>query len=529
MAQEVKKAETIAGPSVQARINSALDYLAREDRVRLLAIAAFVFGAGLMLLYRPFSQMEVGDSAGYDYIAQSILRGQLPYRDVVDMKGPASMYLSAFAMALGNLFGVRDIIAVRLFQAMLVGLLSSVTFLAARIYLRNSIAALIAFLIPLLSHRFAEWMVVGSQPKLPMILFGMMAMLFIATDRPFLAGVSSMLSCLCWQPGLMFAGVAVLIFSRYLTSWRDGRALKVIIGGALPLLVVCLYFYSKGALDNLWNWTIAYNYGVFRPETQRDTLEALNHIWKVIQRVFTFEIAFVGLSIVGLAMYAVERVRARLNKEATPELFRDAILIPPIVYFAFCIINMQAGPDLLPFFPFIGIFSGLFLVRLGRFIANKMARHSGASKLRWERLVPGAALALILFIALAQGLAYRTVPGFTLQDQDRQFSVIADQLTPDDKIYVHGTAELLVYLNRPNLNPYVFLNQGIDKFVAAERSGDFGQVIAEMEAARPKIVALSRLRTVSSRPLLEQWVGEHYDELLSLAYNDSAVYIRKEP
>lgn len=529
MAQEIKQVEPVAGPGIQARVNCVLEYLAREDRARAFAVAAFVFGACLMLLYSPFSQMEQGDSAGYDYIAQSILRGQMPYRDVIDMKAPASMYLSAFAMAAGNLFGVRDIIAVRLFQAMLVGLLSSVTFLAARIYLKNPMAALIAFSIPLLSHRFAEWMVAGTQPKLPMVLFGMAVMLFIATDRPLLAGVFSMLSCLSWQPGLMFAGAAVLIFSRYLTTWRDGRALKVLIGVALPLVVVCLYFYSRGALPDLWNWTIAYNYGVFRPETQRDALEALNHIWRVLRRVFTFEIAFVALSLAGFVMYAVERVRAKLKKEDRAESFRDAILIPPAIYFVFCIINMQSGPDLLPFIPFIGIFTGLFFVRLGRFIANKTAKRAGASPLRFCRLIPGAALGLILIAALAQGLVYRTVPGFTLQDQDRLFSAVAKELTPEDKLYVHGTAELLVLLNRPNLNPYVFLNQGIDKFVAAERGGDFNQVIAEMEAARPKIVALSRLRTVSSRALLEQWVANHYDQLLWLAYNDSGLYIRREP
>jgi hypothetical protein len=172
-------------------------------------------------------------------------------------------------MEVGNLIGVRDVVAVRLFQALLVGLLSAITFHVARIYLRNGFAAVIAFMFALTSPKFAQWMVVGTQPKLPMILFGMLTLLLIAKDKPFLAGASSMMSCLCWQPGLMFTGVAFLIFTRYLTSWRDGRALKVIAGAVVPLAVVVAYFYWRGALDDLWAWTITYNYSVFGPDAQR--------------------------------------------------------------------------------------------------------------------------------------------------------------------------------------------------------------------------------------------------------------------
>jgi hypothetical protein len=48
-----------------------------------------------------------------------------------------------------------------------------------------------------------------------------------------------------------------------------------------------------------------------------------------------------------------------------------------------------------------------------------------------------------------------------------------------------------------------------------------------MRAARPKIVALSRLRTVSARDRLFAWVGEEYQKLESFTYGD--VYIRKAP
>src|SRR5436309_8669072 len=95
---------------------------------RALLVFVCLFATALMLFYRPFSQLEGGDSAIYDYIAQSILRGQLPYRDVVDIKGPASVYLSAAAVALGRLVGVSDVIVIRAFHVLMVGLLAALTF-----------------------------------------------------------------------------------------------------------------------------------------------------------------------------------------------------------------------------------------------------------------------------------------------------------------------------------------------------------------------------------------------------------------
>ena len=206
----------------------------RPINLKSITLAAFLMASAVMLMHMPFTQAESGDEAIWDYVAQSVLRGQVPYRDVIEIKSPGSAYLSALAIAAGRLLGTRDVIAVRVWEVILVGLLSALTFLVAEAYLKSSIAALIASLIPLMSNPFAEWMVAGTQAKLPMIAFGMLSLLLIAKDRPFWAGFCSMISCLCWQPGLLFAGVSFLIFSRYFTRWRDMKALKVAAGTIAP-------------------------------------------------------------------------------------------------------------------------------------------------------------------------------------------------------------------------------------------------------------------------------------------------------
>jgi hypothetical protein len=476
-----------------------------------------------MVLYRQLSQPEGGDSAIWDYVAQCILRGQIPYRDVVEIKTPGSAYLSAFAMWLGTRLGVRDVMAVRLMQMVLVGLLSATTSLVALDYLRSRSAALIAFMIPLMSAYFVGWMLEGTQPKLSMTLFGMLAILLIAKDRPFWAGVCSMLSCLCWQPGLLFTGTAVLIFSRYFTSWRDLRALKVITGAALPLVIVVLYFYFAGALKEFWTWTVAYNYNVYGPEEAKNLSDHLLHLRRVIWRVMGVKVILFVLGLAGLLMFAVERTGAKLKgREAlqSPVLFKDALIIAPAVYVVFCLVNLQSGPDLIPLFPFIGIFAAWFLVKAGRFIRDSQFL-SQTSVSGWGR----ESVVAITFVGTLACAATHKAPSVTLHDQYSEYNTLASILSPEDKIYAVGAVEILVLLNRPNLNPYIMWDKGKDTYVAAERyGGSFKAIINEIESQRPRLVALSRLKDVSGRTELERWVAEHYDKLEG--YGDS-LYLRR--
>ena len=516
-----------ANPATEsgAWFSSTCSRIARHADTRTLLLAIFVLNVVVMLGYSPFKQLERGDSAIYDYIAQSILRGDMPYRDVIDPKTPGSMYLSAGAMAAGKLFGMWDVFAVRWLHILLMGLLGVVTYLTAVAYLHSRMAAVIACLFPLLREDTVVMMLGGTQPKLSMMLFGMLSLLFIAKDKPFWAGVCSLLSFLCWQPGLLFTGTAFLIFSRYLTSWRDLRALKVVAGAALPLVITVLYFHLRGALGAMVEWTLIFPYSVFAPHRERTILQAAEHMWKVSARLFEWDTAILALSIIGFVMFGIERVRARSNSLGwlkSTDLFRDAILFPPVVYLGFCLINMQGGPDLIPFFPFIGIFSGWFIVEVARLISRARSLESKPSAARvW---VPRVAAAVLLILTLGRAATYR-FEGWTVKRQDEVLKKAFGGLGPDDKIYVHGPAEILLLLNRRNLNPYISLDHGADDYIGSKRPGGFSAVIAEMESMAPKFVAVLRLRNIVHREELKEWIAEHYERM---PVNGYEVYVRKQ-
>ncbi|MFY9555187.1 MAG: DolP-mannose mannosyltransferase [Blastocatellia bacterium] len=479
-------------------------------------------------MYRPFSQAEDGDSALYDYIAQCIVRGQTPYKDVIDIKAPVSFYLSALAMEAGQAVGMRDVLAARLLHIVLAGLLSAVVFLVAEVYLGSRPAAVIAVLVLLTFKHFAFWTVGGGQPKLPMILFGMLTLLSTGKNRPFMAGFCSMLSCLCWQPGLLFTGVAFLVFSRYLTAWRDLRALKVLAGAAVPLAILLFYFRWISALDDLWTWTVAFNYSVYARRTLEGAGNSLRHLFNVTFKIFRADLVLVVTALIGFVMFGVQRLRERLKGmgvQNAADLFRDAIVLAPLVYLAACLVRFNAGPYLIPFLPFIGLFFGWFVVesvrilKAGPIIGDKAA----ARNVDWLQT---GVLVMLITVAAVRAVAYQFEPIPKLREQDKRFEAVSNLLSGPDTIYVHGTTEILVLLNKPNATPYVFLDWGKDDYLAAMKfGGSFEAIIDELESVAPKIVSLSRLQRVAHRDEIRRWVEQHYEAIEMTGYD---VYIRKQ-
>jgi hypothetical protein len=103
---------------------------------------------------------------------------------------------------------------------------------------------------------------------------------------------------------------------------------------------------------------------------------------------------------------------------------------------------------------------------------------------------------------------------------------VADLLGSDDKIYVHGTLELLVLMNRPNMNPYIFLDRGKDRYIAGRTPGGFAAITNEMKSQAPKVIAISRTQNVAYREDLFVWAAEHYDRF-PVGFAHNSVYLRR--
>jgi hypothetical protein len=159
---------------------------------------------------------------------------------------------------------------------------------------------------------------------------------------------------------------------------------------------------------------------VFGPAARRNLGDAGNHLWKIVYRVFKPDLILVIASALGLLAFAAGRLREKIKQGGAlraADLFTDGIAIPPAVYVCFCLINIQGGPDLIPLVPFIGLFAGWLLVRLGRVASGRrLAVIMGSPGV--DRILIGAAVIVILLIGVYRAAAYR-IEGWTLRDQDK--------------------------------------------------------------------------------------------------------------
>jgi hypothetical protein len=229
-------------------------------------------------------------------------------------------------------------------------------------------------------------------------------------------------------------------------------------------------------------------------------------------------LALVAFSVAGFISFLIKRIRATRqdNGLKSPGLFEDAIIILPLVYLAFCWVNFQSGPDLIPLFPFVGLYAAFFLARVAGVRVGQPFLHH----------LPRASVVVLIALILIRMLTYRIEAEVTLPDQENRIASLSSVLTPSDKIFVHGTVEILVLLNRPNMNQHVDLRKGKDEFIAQRTAGGFAAFINELEASAPKIVAISRAGRLHHREELRKWITDHYDPLEVAGFE--GIYVRRQ-
>src|SRR5262249_45059222 len=121
---------------------------------RLILILIFAFTTLLILYNGSILVPERGDQAMWDYMAQAILRGQIPYRNVDNIKTPLSAYISWAGILVGKAVGLDQLIAIRYLGLVTAGLLLVLTFAVTKAYTGSRVAAIISALAPLTLERF---------------------------------------------------------------------------------------------------------------------------------------------------------------------------------------------------------------------------------------------------------------------------------------------------------------------------------------------------------------------------------------
>ncbi|HWC78001.1 MAG TPA: hypothetical protein VG778_11095 [Blastocatellia bacterium] len=517
---------TIATTTEDAATNTPAASIARLLDRRAIFLLTLVAAAVIYAQFQFWKSPTRGDRANWDYMAQIIATGGVPYRDAVNIKTPLSAYISAAAIVAARPFGVEDVAAIRGIYFALAVLTVGFTFLVAVQYFSRRWVGVLAVTVLLAFDAFAT-LNCGTQPKTPMVLGGLMTLWAIKRDRPFEAGVYGMLSALSWQPGLLFVGVAGLAFSRYLTSWRDLKVVKLLAGAALPLLIFVGYFAIVGALNDFFVWTLHFNYSVYGPREMRSVSGFVTRFAELLNGPYRQERIYFIFAALGAVIVFAEHVWSTRGKIArwVEDAPSHAIWIAPLVYFAFCAVDIQWHADFLPFMPFVGIFAAVAFYSIIKAAVARLKRF--APQLVTSRVeYPAFALLLAAVFLGNVGDAFSFNRGFpTLQDQYVGIKEMTAFLEPGDKVFAHGRTEVLVVSKMRNASKYFFLDRGKDQYLDEIEPGGFKGWFERLKAERPRIVALGRLRMVDHAKDLRQWMEADYRRYQGSAFE---FYVRRD-
>jgi len=230
----------------------------------------------LFFLHEPFER----DEGMYAYFGQEILRGAIPYRDMIDHKPPGIHYLYALIIAVAG----PTIEAIRIATALYSSLTTAAVYAVSRRAGGLSAGQVTAFLYAVFS---GLPMLQGSSSNtevfmvLPIIVSVYCYNRFLDTERRCYLSASGLSITTAILIKTVALPVALLIFLFVMTSpGKSGvkeRSLDLLAFVVPPLLLVMsvlTYFYFHNALSDFYHWNITYNqqYGALSVERRLQNL-----------------------------------------------------------------------------------------------------------------------------------------------------------------------------------------------------------------------------------------------------------------
>jgi hypothetical protein len=263
-----------------------------------------------VLLYLPFLQEPFeGDEGAYGTIAQGLLNGQLPYRDLFDHKPPL-VYVWYAASFL--LFG-ENIVAPRIAAAAVWSVTTLLVFIQAKLILTKRQAYIASFLFAMSCSLTMLSFNANTEVFLLLPLLGSTIAFTKAKQTGdwrwlLLAGACGGLAALTKQVAAWNLMALALIAAVPLIRARDWRRLAIeqaaLAGSALlVLLIVLIPWIVSGALGDFYYGTVTYN-GMY---SNRLTLsERVLFTWYGMQAFMMVSAPYVGLTLLSLP-FAIRR------------------------------------------------------------------------------------------------------------------------------------------------------------------------------------------------------------------------------
>jgi hypothetical protein len=481
----------------QANIAPPLPRLGRSDIIFLVALFFLP-----ILLYLPFAGTPFERDEGvYATIAQGVLDGQVPYRDLFDNKPPLIYIWYAFSF---TLFG-ESVFAPRIVAAIFLSLTTLALFNQARMVLPMPAARVAAVLFAVSTG--LPWVALHANTEAYMLLPLVSSLMFFTLGmrdgrlRWFvLAGVLAGMAMMTKQVAMwnLLALAMVSLIWHGKTAENQLRAIAptaAMFGGCLAsLAAVALPFTLMGALDDLIYANLSYNwiYVNFLSNAQR-----LANLWSGMLFFSAVAAPFLAGAMAGVIV--IWRKGAAVT---------DYVLILWAVASA---IGVASGGRFFPHY-FLQLMPSM-AVLTGVVIYDRFVNGSDhvVSRPAWIvatfLIVVSVATTAVIYLAPRDAEQQLVVNVYHQKEWEASSRDLGEYIKvrteSDDLIFNYGReSQLYFYADRKPAIPYFY------DWVLEYDDEAMGEIIAGLEIARPVYFIDS-----AQAPLFEDWPAAHPAEL----------------
>lgn len=394
------------------------------------------------ILSNPFFSYPGRDGGIFLYVGSLILKGRIPYLEVWENKGPLVFYINALGQALfdGSRWGVWFLEFLFFFCAGVLGYI-----VIKR--LMGVIPALVGtFIWTIAAGNVLQG---GNFSEEYSLLFSFIALFgfWKSLEHPqknfyvLLVGISLGLNILLRPNNIsMQAGAAgaYLILALFSKEWRIffKRVLWYAIGVLVVIVPVILYFSIQGALTEMINVVLVFNFQYSDGINPASILDGLMSASRAIG------VVYVAIAILGYGFLLWALFKNRLNN-----LLDKFLLILLIGWPIEAVLSALSGRNYLHYFigwaPYVGLLCGYVVYLLLRQFAPNSDRYSIFVLLA----LIGMTLVSNMTIWKNYGAVLAQIGSAELDYRDPVASYIMENTSPQDKVFVWGFRPIINFVS----------------------------------------------------------------------------------
>jgi hypothetical protein len=412
--------------------------------------------------------------------------------------------LGAVGASLATLTDRAELTGVRLVFGLTTCLAAGFLYLLARKLFDSPWLGLAAPLALCALPAIAENAFSGPEAKAPALLF-LVAMMWLAlSERWLLAGVAAGMGCLTWQPLVVVAvAIAVAAWLRRPTAAEvtspRARLLRFAAGFTAPLIASLVFFISTGSLDEAIDASLRFPLtGVQHGAT--GPIDRVQAIGTTLFAAHWLRGTLAILGFVALFVVLLRDIRRDRGSSLVARLRDPAVMVvlgPATVLLAFCLVDFQGTPDLIPLMPFSALGCAGLLSWIGQLPQRR-------AQLSLVGLGVGGLAAIALFVP--SGLQ----PG--LPCQRAQAMAVSRAAPGPTDLWAFGDPAVLVLSERRNPDRYVNLTSGMAAWKVSHDPGGLAGWMREIEEASPRIAVFGNFNQGDiSRQLKSLFASQGYE------------------